>query len=481
MTYNTQYLKVLGLADTTERYIKSTDKVDTLCVKCEAVFGSAQFSNLVSRVKRFGAGWHCPVCQKAVMASKAKVRMSLNNHMKGKKHTEETKAKIKATRPGLKTRGPVTDSEKIKLSAWMKSDEFVATKVQPRGRPEVEAKIKTTMLERYGVEHYSKTEAFRDWLSNNHHNRKVFLYRLDDTPLVDICRWHGKNFSNAVRVFKQYGEMALRAYLISEVHKSSLEVLGESLFGTPFFNKKVIAGYRPDFAINEKLYVNLDGLYYHSQKEELYHFDMRLRYEEAGLRIFQFREDEVVHKGHIIRSILDSALGRNTKIMARKCEIRKLSTKESSQFFRDNHLMGDYSATKGFGLFFRDELVCAISIRLHKTKPMIEIARFANKCSVNVTGGFSKLLSHIEKLYQPKIIGSFCDLRYATGRVYEKTGFNLTGVHLGWQWTDGKHTFNRLYCRAKMDERNLSMDEYAAEMGLMQIFDAGQAKYIKIL
>jgi hypothetical protein len=41
--------------------------------------------------------------------------------------------------------------------------------------------------------------------------------------------------------------------------------------------------------------------------------------------------------------------------------------------------------------------------------------------------------------------------------------------------------FNRLTCRANMDERELSEKEYAAEQGLFKIYDAGQAKYIKIL
>jgi len=74
---------------------------------------------------------------------------------------------------------------------------------------------------------------------------------------------------------------------------------------------------------------------------------------------------------------------------------------------------------------------------------------------------------------------SFCDLRYALGHTYTKLGFALEKTTLGWSWTDFKNTFNRLNCRANMDDRKLTQAEHAAELKWAKIYDAGQAKYVK--
>ena len=42
-------------------------------------------------------------------------------------------------------------------------------------------------------------------------------------------------------------------------------------------------------------------------------------------------------------------------------------------------------------------------------------------------------------------------------------------------------TYNRLRCRANMDNRKLSEKEYSEELGWERIYDAGQRLYIKSL
>ena len=74
---------------------------------------------------------------------------------------------------------------------------------------------------------------------------------------------------------------------------------------------------------------------------------------------------------------------------------------------------------------------------------------------------------------------SFVDLRYGNGSSLLKAGFELKGITLGWKWTDFKSTYNRLRCRANMDDRKLTEKEHANELGLYKIYDAGQAKFIK--
>lgn len=58
-------------------------------------------------------------------------------------------------------------------------------------------------------------------------------------------------------------------------------------------------------------------------------------------------------------------------------------------------------------------------------------------------------------------------------------GFKLEKTTLGWKWTNGSRTFNRLSCRANMDSRKMSEREHAEELKLYKIYDAGQAKFVK--
>jgi len=125
-------------------------------------------------------------------------------------------------------------------------------------------------------------------------------------------------------------------------------------------------------------------------------------------------------------------------------------------------------------------LVAALSYKLQYTKSFIEINRFAIKQGFLVMGAVSKLINHIAK-YNPSIptILSFVDCRYHTGVSLEAAGFLKLDIPHGWMWADGERTYNRLACRANMDERRLTEKEHAEERGWCRIYDAGQAKFIK--
>ena len=200
---------------------------------------------------------------------------------------------------------------------------------------------------------------------------------------------------------------------------------------------------------------------------------------DPSLRVITLMSCEIELKRSIVASMLSHLNGSSTMIGARECEIRDMDGVSASLFFMDNHLMGHNRASTAYGLYYNDECVAAMSVRM--SGQTLEISRFANKLFTSVRGGFSRLLSHIEKKTNPSIVQSFCDLRYATGASYTRNGFTLSRITQGWNWTDGRFVFNRLMCRANMDERGLSEKEHADEQGLFKIYDAGQAKYIKIL
>jgi hypothetical protein len=188
-------------------------------------------------------------------------------------------------------------------------------------------------------------------------------------------------------------------------------------------------------------------------------------------RVMQFFQDEI---NEISVSMINNFLKESKQIYARKCEIIEVLSNQARKFLIKNHLMG-YTHAKHIGLSIDGELCAVMGYKKHNNG--LDITRFCNKNGYNVVGGFSKLLKQLTSL-KTEYIQSFCDLRYATGQSYNQLGFKLDSVSYGYYWSNGYKCYNRLSCRANMDERGLTQDQHAAEIGLVKINDCGQAKYI---
>jgi hypothetical protein len=356
---------------------------------------------------------------------------------------------------------------------------------------EGKAKVKQTNQMRFGfdaptqhpdIKH--KAQLTRRKNQNSHpllSNQKTIRHYCQEAGIV--------NYSHALLIFREQGEEAFLRYCdnyTSNIYstESALVALLSSHVAIEKYDKFPLefnANRKPDFRLEENnkiLYVNIDGLYWHSEKEkdDKYHFDLQESFKNNNQVIFQFREDELRDKPLIVKSIILNHLGMSeTRIFARKCIIKKVDSPTAQQFLLENHLMGP-TFSKGYGLYYNNTLVCLMTFK--KKGKGLDISRFCNKLGHSVVGGFSKLLKHIIKEFSPSFIQSFLDLRYSTGASYERCGFKLEKIHLSWKWTDGKETFNRLSCKANMDKRRLSQKEYAKELGWYKIYDAGQAKFI---
>lgn len=395
----------------------------------------------------------------------------------------------------------------------------------PNSNPEVRAKAKKTMMERYGVENPTQNPEFlakaqettkkNYGVTNPMHSQEIkekqqglLLYdRGVDNPgkirserslilpndelLSTYCK--KLNFESAIsrakQIYHRFGPQICYEWINSYKEKKSfLEIYFEKNFNDiPHINcrqKKVHPemNFRPDFKITETLYVDVDGLLYHSELykkgRDDYHLKKAEEYRKHGLTLLQFTQDELFEKKEIIRSIIKNKANLTTnKYFARELEIRSVSQTLTSSFLKTNHFMGAALGTKNIGLFDKDELVCLMTYR--KKEDGIEIARFCNKIDTVVVGGFSRLVSYIEKNHRMRFLESFVDLKTGTGQSLLSLDFHLEKVELGWKWTDGERTYNRLQCRANMDERRLSQEEYAKELHWFKIYDAGQARYRK--
>lgn len=344
--------------------------------------------------------------------------------------------------------------------------------------PGVAEKAQQTCLEKYGTLYYAQSKS------------KIIS---DLTPQQSVIEWWKSlplpkpSYSyvwNQLKDKSTVTQQDLIELLESFTQKkTSLEAAAETLFASPHYNQKACHNlpYKPDFKINENLFVNVDGLYWHSRanKSKNYHINLRKSFEQQNIKILQFHENEIKTKPNIVKSIVDSKTGKiKEKIHARKTTIQTVSQSEANMFLEVNHLMGKIAA-KHIGLYHENKLVTLLSYKHFTNNDSCHIERFCSLCNVIVVGGFTKLLSALEKLLEAKEYMYWVDLRYGTGDHLLSHGFVWKRDTLGWKWTDGMQTFNRLRCRANMDDRKLSEKEHAEELGWERIYDAGQRLYSK--
>ena len=104
-------------------------------------------------------------------------------------------------------------------------------------------------------------------------------------------------------------------------------------------------------------------------------------------------------------------ISEKEKIYARKTDIVNLSNAEYNNFMNTNHIQQTSSASIRYGLMYNNEVVAAIGFK-HISCNNYNLVRYAT--SVNVVGGFSKLLKHFKNNVVFDEIFTFADLRWST-------------------------------------------------------------------
>lgn len=332
---------------------------------------------------------------------------------------------------------------------------------------EIRQKSKKSILEKYNVE-------------NVMHSKKFVLERMtkhvfDGKTVSEITSESGTSYSHFINVLNSQG---IEAALNLKKGMTSIEIFISSLLSENkvefVFNQwHEDTKTRPDFLIDNKLVIEADGLRWHCDlfcANKKYHAQRSNKFASANIDSLFFRSDEILNKPNVVKSIILNKLKLNKeKIFARKCKIQNLNNQEASVFFQENHLMGNGSG-RTYALKFGEETVAAIQVRwISKKESLLDISRFCTKNGTSVVGGYSKLISHIEKIEQPKAIQTFVDKRYGDGSYLKKFGFELKNEDLSFCWTDFKNTYHRMNFPG-----NSGYDK-----GLYKIWDCGQAKWVK--
>lgn len=387
-------------------------------------------------------------------------------------------------------------------------------------------KVKTTNLERYGVEFpLQNTEinarVVEAWKQKTPDDAKSYVVKIKQsktlsdlekiTETVDTLFDRDKlkqlinSESTRKKVATQLGVSISTLYLYinkhnlsSELNKtsgtSSFEIeVGEFIEGLDIIiernNRTIISPRELDIWIpSKKIAVECCGLYWHSEnsnnKDKQYHFDKFNKCREQGITLITIFEDEWKHKPHIVKKRLTHILGTTrSRVSARKCHVQEISSTQANEFVEQNHLQGAVNSKINLALFYDNHMVAVMTFGIprYSKKYDYELLRFC--LDQPVVGAASKLFKHFQKNYSPNTVISYSDNRWGTGSVYGHLGFDKHKETTGYFYTDYFKRFNRNHFQkyklvAEGYDPSLSEWEIAQSLGYDRIWDCGQSLWV---
>ena len=325
----------------------------------------------------------------------------------------------------------------------------------------IKQKIKETNNDRYGVDHFMKSDVAKDIIESNKLKSIEFNFKKTEEQLgeyFEIINY--ENYNNITIKCKVCGDISTRQYQflhwrldrninpcsnccdLSNKSNDEVEIydyVTENYSGSVIANsRQIIQPYELDIFIPElKLAFEFNGLYWHSEKylNNDYHLNKTKLCEENGIHLVHIYEDDWMFKKDIVKSRILNLLGKSKVIYGRKCEIKEVSSKESKEFLKGNHLMGYCTDKIRYGLYYQDELVSLMTFGgLRKNlgskskEGSFELIRFSNKLNHTVVGGANRLFAHFKKIYNPINIISYADRSWTMNNnksIYDTLGFKL--------------------------------------------------------
>lgn len=340
---------------------------------------------------------------------------------------------------------------------------------------EINATRVATMIQKHGVAYNSQREDIKyiwtrpkipaevyckltnlDWMTEEYINKKKSLTEIADhlniyySTVAEYCHKFGFKIRKVSNSSKQERQLA-----------DYIESLGFSIIRNDWdtlITKEI------DILVSEmNIGFEMNGLRYHSwnpldSKKYEYrerHIDKTTQSNEKGISLIHITDQEWIHKQDIVKSMVRSKLKLNTRIAARKCTVKLVSTNEERSFLNSYHIQGYVTSVNCVGLYHEDKLVMIMSSgrsRFSK-EAKNEILRVCAIPDITVVGGLSRLVKHTKLLINNETLITYCDLNNSTGNGYTTAGFTLLRQTApGYFWTDS----NAVYSRYKCQKANLA-------------------------
>jgi hypothetical protein len=329
-------------------------------------------------------------------------------------------------------------------------------------RSEINEKRNSTMIERYGVAYNSqRADIHHIWTKPkipqeifDRLNDKTWLdkeYNKNGRTAVDIAQELNVYFSTVIDYCTRHGFTIRQRTNYSIIEKNVGEWLTSLGVEYEHGNWKAIGKELDIYIPSRKLAIEIDGLYWHSwnpssskPEDKLRHITKTQLAAHHNIDLIHITDFEWINKTDIVKSILMSKLGLNTKIAARKCTIQKIPTSVEKVFLNKYHLQGYIPSQYAVGLYYNGNLTSIMSIGKSRfsTLSQYELLRYCTVEGVTVVGGGSRMLNDIRKHY-PSFM-TYCDLSKSSGNGYTSMGFeHINDTDPGYFWTNGNHVISR--------------------------------------
>jgi hypothetical protein len=394
-----------------------------------------------------------------------------------------------------------TSKEKYGTDHHMKNAEF-------------KKKFDSIIMDKWGVANIANHEDIRSKISNTERSRKSaeLIGKFPDLDFIkvdsDIFTFYSSSCDHNFEINRQL--LTVRAknrntictvcnrpdsnvtseierFLSDEIEKNG--ILVERNIKGLVKSKHEIDIFLKDFSIG----VEVNGIKFHNDsygKGEKYHIDKTRIFNEVGISILHFFDDEISEKTDLVLSTIISKIGKSKRMFARKCKIGHVERIDAKKFLDENHLQGFVDSRYNIGLFVDGTLVSIMTFgSRRKSMGSVskigewELLRFCNLKGHSVVGGASKLFSHFVKENDPIEVTSYANLRWSNGNLYEKLGFNLVSQTAPSYWYFYKNKRVHRYALRKQilvsmgHDPSKSESEIISDLQIPKIYDCGNLKY----
>lgn len=260
--------------------------------------------------------------------------------------------------------------------------------------------------------------------------------------------------------------------------------------------RSVIKGELDIYIPEKNIAIEYNGLYWHSEdhgKDKNYHYNKWLACKEQGIQLIQIWEDDYTRNPELVKNMLAYKLGvsQQVKVYARNTTIETLTKQETDSFLNSNHIQGSVDGKIRVALFSDGSPVAVMVLKTESGSDgkVLNLLRYAT--SVNVVGGFTRLISWVEKNVKGITeIVTFSDNTVSDGGLYESNGFHVARIikpdYMYIVRGQREHKFNYRLKRFQTDTKlqwveGMSETELARLNRMPRIWDAGKTKWVKTL
>lgn len=329
-------------------------------------------------------------------------------------------------------------------------------------------KSKLTILQKYGVDNYTKTEEYKNLAKTRKHSletkekmaetHRISFYNSLPTRYSHCSPLFTLNEFEGVKGYKQYkwrcntcnnefesscdnGSSPICRFCKPKgtKHEQLLKTFIESLGENPIHNWRGLPSKREiDLYIpSQNIGFEICGLYWHSTANYNYnkvnHISKHEECEKEGIRLITIFDDEIYNKKTLVLNRVKNSLNKiQRKIYARKCNIIDIDSMTCERFLNKYHIQGSIYGKYKYGLIYKNRLVAVMTFNKgryatghNQYENVYELGRFCTVSNFKILGGASKLFNHFIKTVRPSKIYSYSDNRWNSGKIYNTIGMTF--------------------------------------------------------